>query len=314
LNECDGLHRFGGVEDPGETVHQMLSGVLGFGRKDGKDFNRLLKIGPGNMYNTITCGECGKKNQPIIEPFYPWFLELGDPKAVKDGVSMAEYIPKYLVKEQIPTYGECSSCQNNKELIKVDRLVGFEIEHDLGNGQKKKLSEGHIKQISKENATVEIEVYINGTKEKLSKVIPLSDLKYKGRATKAITLPEAHRQGGNIVIIGMKRFTNDFETWAEVKIGADIEFPHEFEYEFASGQKTKFRLKAATVHSGDTARSGHYTSLLLKDGKYSFWDDRDTTLKDMKASIGNEQKMKKSYFLAYEIVSADSNPGAVHGG
>lgn len=82
------------------------------------------------------------------------------------------------------------------------------------------------------------------------------------------------------VVVHLKRFEYDLETWQRYKVVDRFEFPEEFDFAPYTAHQTSeeqmYNLTGVVVHMG-TAESGHYYSLIKIDGKWFCFNDCSVT-------------------------------------
>ena len=103
--------------------------------------------------------------------------------------------------------------------------------------------------------------------ESLGRNIPVK------RYARIDTLPEH-------LVVHLKRFEYDLETWQRYKVVERFEFPEEFDFApytvNPSNGEQIYRLNGVVVHMG-TAEFGHYYSIIKSGGKWLCFNDRSVT-------------------------------------
>lgn len=120
------------------------------------------------------------------------------------------------------------------------------------------------------------------------------------------------------LVIQLKRFKYDFETFRRNKINSRFEFPQSFDMapymdDPNVGHKI-YELFGVVIHSG-CANSGHYFSLIKLNDKWYEFNDNDVhefpEEKFEKVTFGSEQSQKSGYLLFYHEKDAVFNDNDV---
>ena len=107
-----------------------------------------------------------------------------------------------------------------------------------------------------------------------------------------------------VLVLQLKRFEYDLQTFNKIKINERYEFPPEIDispllYKKDEDEKCLYKLKGVVLHSG-TAQGGHYNSLVLINNKWVMFNDQEVSYfpnsQFENEAFGNPNKTTNSYY------------------